>query len=380
MILITPTKEGVSFANVMDVAQEESEGVAAATAAAAAAESALVVSDELEVESIGNDDSLLAGLRDDKGMEEDTRPASAPQLERSNEKGGKYREGREILLTSASKLRKREVTALLTTVGTVKEIRRLSSTSYSIVFSRSRDAKAAMALDTTPSGQTIRVELIRQAVCSVSQDDSAIFKAGASPPPSHSRTSDIEKGPVVKEKERSRLPDKIKRKCTWCPRLWTCSLFLAFTCCTIVPFGNFLVIQTGFIYILLYPACLLECIWWLLYHFSKLCISLLRDLESLCCFCSREGCRPCRKKGISKHATHIAAYSALFLTVLVPILPLRLVVKTSDDDWCAGMIPTILGPMSPLRLTLLTTLGSDKNYTRVCKMPEFWACLRSKSK
>ena len=361
----------------MEVVQEETED------GAAAAESALVISDELEVESIGDDDSLLAGLRDDGEIEEEgskqlenTRPASAPQLERSKEKGGKFR---EVLVTSDSKLRKREVTALLETAGTVKEVRRVLPTSFTVVFSRSRDAKAALALHSTPLGQTIRVELLRQAARSVSQDDLAIVTA----PPSPSRkTSDIEKGPEVKEKEKERIrpPDKIKRKCSWCPRVWTGSLFLTFTCCTCVPFGNYLVIQTGFIYILLYPACLLECIWWLLYHFSKLCISLLRDLESLCCFCSRDGCKPCRKKGISKHATHIAAYCALFLTVIIPVLPLRLATKTSDDDWSAHMIPTILGPMSPLRLTLLTTLGSDKNYARVCKMPEFWACLRSKSK
>jgi hypothetical protein len=312
---------------------------------------ALGVSDDLEVESVGDDLFLSQDSdRDVEEGEEEIRPASAPQLTCSGGGGG----GKQILVTSS--LRKRDVVAMFSKMGKLREVRRIGSSKVCVVFLRSRDAKSAVSLASAGGcGEMVRVDFY-----AVSQDDSVLK---------------IENAAVKRRDARRVIPERIKRKCSWCPRIWTGSLYLTFTCCFLIPFGNYVAVQTGFIYVVLYPACLLECVFWFLYHCAKLCISLARDLESLC-FCSRGGCKPCRKKGISKHASHIAAYCALFLTLLIPLWPLRHATRPSDGDWESRMLPTIVGPLSPLRLTLLTTLGADRNYAQVAKEPEFWEWLR----
>jgi len=185
--------------------------------------------------------------------------------------------------------------------------------------------------------------------------------------------ADRESIKVIKQAVNDR--GRINRRCKKCPRLWTGGLYMLFTCCFINPCGLYMAVQSGLIYLILYPVCIFECIFWILIH----AINAFFCIINCCCFGDSGGGingSPTRCAYISRQIWEIVCYFSLFVTMCVPLLPMWLATSAREGDWEASRIPTLVGPLSPLRLTLLTTLGEDKNYQRVSLQEEGWRWLR----
>lgn len=354
-----------------------------------------------------------------------SRPFTAPLLSSSgdsvqpfNDLGSIGRTRRVLITNLPPRTTEREVLRKFSVFGNVRDIKNTPLTrSCALVYARSRDAAAAvLSANNTQlfGGGFILVVQPQARRHSSSQDDagsvstgtrgtqatddsveaetdpdSGGFSAGLSLKhlfDADGHEGDIEEGRAAggnsswtprvllsaPREDEDRRP--LKRRCSNCPKLFRYALFMVLR-----PSGLSCVVQSGLVYLLLYPICILECVYWLV----KNLLQAILEFVGLCLVepdASEEGMEGESRRGVCRllpfYLREMAIYAALLVTCAVPVLPLLAAVSTTHGRE-AAMLPSVLGPLSPLRLTLLTTLGDDSNYLFVSREKELWPFLRA---
>lgn len=348
--------------------------------------------------------------------------SSGDSVQPFNDLGSIGRTRRVLITNLPPRTTEREVLRKFSAFGNVRDIKNTPLTrSCALVYARSRDAAAAVLSAHNMQlfgGGFILVVQPSPRRHSSSQDDAGSVSTGtrgtqatddsveaeADPDPDASGFSaglslkhlfngqegDVEEGRAAaggnsswtprvllsapREDEDRPAPRPLKRRCRRCPKLFRYALFMVLR-----PSGLSCVVQSGLVYLLLYPICILECVYWLV----KNLLQAILEFVGLCLEepdASEEGMESESRRGVCRllpfYLGEMAIYAALLVTCAVPVLPLLAAVSTTHGRE-AAMLPSVLGPLSPLRLTLLTTLGDDSNYLFVSREKELWPFLRA---